>query len=242
VHGNPIHQEADLGLEGGFIGLRIVVLDFYKTFEYCKGKPKEALEAMGFEVIYHQLPPSPADLTVILEQENIDQLWLISTTEILLNDQHVDAIDAYHLRGGSLYLWGDDNACNLSVNFALKRILPGIQIDGNYPAKKYLTRQAGNYDSKLKGFFNHAIFTGIENLYEGYTIGRFIGQSPHLTYIMNSTEPKPALGISEGFNGRGRIAVDVGFTRLYFNWDDAGTERFVKNIAAWLHGLDADWI
>jgi hypothetical protein len=31
-----------------------------------------------------------------------------------------------------------------------------------------------------------------------------------------------------------RAIVDGGFTRLYVEWDTAGTGRYVKNAAAWL--------
>jgi len=31
-----------------------------------------------------------------------------------------------------------------------------------------------------------------------------------------------------------RAILDGGFTRLYNNWDTAGTGRYVKNAAAWL--------
>ena len=31
-----------------------------------------------------------------------------------------------------------------------------------------------------------------------------------------------------------RALLDSGFTRLYCNWDTAGTGRYVKNAAAWL--------
>lgn len=37
------------------------------------------------------------------------------------------------------------------------------------------------------------------------------------------------------FDHQGRRAIlDGGFTRLYINWDTAGTARYVKNAAAWL--------
>lgn len=35
-----------------------------------------------------------------------------------------------------------------------------------------------------------------------------------------------------------RAIVDGGFTRLYVNWDTAGTGRYVKNSAAWLANVE----
>jgi len=36
----------------------------------------------------------------------------------------------------------------------------------------------------------------------------------------------------------GRVMVDCGFTKLYLQWDTAGTARYVKNAAIWLLGLE----
>ena len=35
-----------------------------------------------------------------------------------------------------------------------------------------------------------------------------------------------------------RLIFDGGFTRLYCNWDTAGTGRYVKNAAAWLANVE----
>jgi hypothetical protein len=41
------------------------------------------------------------------------------------------------------------------------------------------------------------------------------------------------------YDSEGRRAlVDGGFTRLFIQWDDAGTARFVCNAAAWLGNWD----
>ena len=41
------------------------------------------------------------------------------------------------------------------------------------------------------------------------------------------------------YDSEGRRAlVDGGFTRLFIQWDDAGTARFVCNAAAWLVNWD----
>jgi len=36
----------------------------------------------------------------------------------------------------------------------------------------------------------------------------------------------------------GRVVVDCGLTKLYKEWDSAGTARYVRNIAVWLLGLE----
>lgn len=36
----------------------------------------------------------------------------------------------------------------------------------------------------------------------------------------------------------GRIVVDCGYTKMWMNWEHAGTERYFCNVAVWLLGLD----
>jgi hypothetical protein len=38
-------------------------------------------------------------------------------------------------------------------------------------------------------------------------------------------------------NGK-RAILDGGFTRLYYKWETAGTDRYVKNAAAWLVNME----
>ena len=149
-------------------------------------------------------------------------------------------IKNFYQRGGALYLWGDNDPCNAAVNPVIADVMPGIYLHGNYTACKYVHPRT---IAAAAGFDVHPIFTGIQKLYEGHTIARFGGTNPRLRFIMSSTEPQPALAIcDDNLGGCGRIAIDVGFTRLYCSWDDAGTAKFVKNIAAWLCNLDSDWI
>ena len=35
-----------------------------------------------------------------------------------------------------------------------------------------------------------------------------------------------------------RALVDGGFTRLWCNWDSAGTDRYIVNAAAWLANIE----
>ena len=39
-------------------------------------------------------------------------------------------------------------------------------------------------------------------------------------------------------SGSALAVIDGGFTRLYVNWDTAGTARYVKNAAAWLQNYE----
>ena len=82
---------------------------------------------------------------------------------------------------------------------------------------------------------NHPITTGIVNFYEGITIAT----------VEPGQELKP-LVYGSAYNvvtaycdkkGR-RALVDGGFTRLYYKWDSAGTDRYIVNAAAWLANIE----
>ncbi|CAF4221644.1 unnamed protein product, partial [Rotaria sordida] len=36
----------------------------------------------------------------------------------------------------------------------------------------------------------------------------------------------------------GRLCLDCGFTKLYCEWDSAGTERYIVNASCWLAGIE----
>ena len=79
----------------------------------------------------------------------------------------------------------------------------------------------------------HPISTGIVNLYEGITIST-ISTAPHVHPLITSSAGKTVTSYYEK-DGR-RAMFDGGFTRLYWKWNTAGTDRLVVNCAAWLAG------
>ena len=56
---------------------------------------------------------------------------------------------------------------------------------------------------------------------------------------MNGSAGNLTLAAFDTDNKRGLL--DTGFTRLFYKWDSAGTERYVINAAAWLCNFEADW-
>jgi len=234
LDGNPIG--ADLIPDGGLQGYGVAVLQLY-PFDF--EPPKSALQAMGLALtLWVSNVPSLVEFQRVLSQPNMKQLWVISTSSNCIPSQYIQAMVDFNQQGGSLYLWGDNDPYNDAVNPVIAKTVPGILLAENYYACKQVShRPAGNNGP---GFSDHYIFTGVINLFEGNTIARFKGHNPKIKYIMNSSEGQPALGIVEAEAGCGRIAIDCGFTRLFCSWDDAGTARFVKNIAGWLCALDDD--
>ena len=234
-HGNAVGAESELGLDGGFTGQRMAVICCVNHFTYASA----ALKTMGFDVTcWTGTVPSVEVLEDVLSKSS--QLWIISTDKDIFPVPIRQVIKNFHQRGGALYLWGDNDPYNVAVNTVIADVMPGIYLHGDYHANKYVHPRIS---APAAGFDAHLIFTGVEKLYEGHTIARFGGTNPRLRFIMSSTEPLPALGIcDDNLGGCGRLAIDVGFTRLVCSWDDAGTSKFVKNIAAWLCNLDSDWI
>ena len=82
---------------------------------------------------------------------------------------------------------------------------------------------------------NHLITTGIEKLYEGITIAT-IADNHDLEPLVYGSANNIVMAIYDK-NGM-RAIIDGGFTRLYCNWDTAGTGRYVVNAASWLVNVE----
>ncbi len=81
------------------------------------------------------------------------------------------------------------------------------------------------------GFLQHPITAGINSLYEGVTIAT-IDTSPDLEPLVFGSAGNLVVGV---YNQSGKKAIlDGGFTRLFYGTEAAGTERYIKNAAAWL--------
>eukprot|EP01112_Ceratiomyxa_fruticulosa_P011463 TRINITY_DN3108_c0_g5_i1.p1 TRINITY_DN3108_c0_g5~~TRINITY_DN3108_c0_g5_i1.p1 ORF type:complete len:318 (-),score=57.17 TRINITY_DN3108_c0_g5_i1:124-1077(-) len=156
-------------------------------------------------------------------------------------EQEIDDIEKFHEKGGALFIWGDNDPYFQSANQVLDRMF-NIKLAGNTPGGGTLT--VG--DGKTTGqFARHLITSGVVNLFEGITIS--YPENPHnlgpFEILATSTNGNTSLMYAEQGRGKlpdhvGRIIVDTGFTKLYCNWDTAGTARYVLNACVWLLGLD----
>ncbi len=91
-----------------------------------------------------------------------------------------------------------------------------------------------------RGFQPHLITTGLEHLFEGITVASLVeevaaryGFAPLLygsagNLITVVRDPTPACGA---------VLVDGAFTRLYCQWDEAGSARYVCNAACFLAAM-----
>lgn len=225
-HGNATGPEWDLAQDGGFLGHTIVVLHLYTGEGFDFQKPTDALRKKGFRIVrYANTPPPEQELSD--ELANASQLWVISDSKKKLNTGHVKVISEFYEKGRGLYIWGDNSPYHADANTLLENIFSS-KMNGNYMANQVVNEATTSFSP---GFLQHLVTTGLNHLYEGITISK-IELSNGLKPLVRSTDKNCVTAFYD--NDGKRALVDGGFTRLFLQWDDAGTARFVTNAAAWL--------
>lgn len=226
--GNASGNQYDLAVDGAFEGQTIVVLHFYTGEGFDFEKPKAALKEKGFSVYrYINVPPSPKELEEALSKAC--QLWVISNTSQMLNDEHAEVIKRFFFSGKGVYLWGDNDPYHADADFLAQKLI-GASMSGMYYAGQNVSFKSETSVSGMQA--DHLITTGLEYVYEGITISQIHDPQKQLKPLIWSTDGNVVTAIYED-QGQ-RLIIDGGFTRLYCNWDTAGTGRYVKNAAAWL--------
>lgn len=226
-YGNPQGNQYDLAVDGAFEGQTVAVLHLYTGEGFDFELPKNALKEKGFSV-YRWINNAP-DIKEF--KEGLDkacQLWIISDSYSKLSAQHVKAIKDFFDGGKGVYIWGDNQPYYADANIVAKALI-GLEMKGNTMGAKVVNLQTEN--NKVGLIPNHLISTGIQNIYEGITIAT-LDYSQDLTPLIYGSANNLVTAAYEK-NGK-RLILDGGFTRLYVNWDSAGTGRYVKNAAAWL--------
>jgi len=116
----------------------------------------------------------------------------------------------------------------------------GFTLIGDTPGhnilKPHFTLQAGTF------LPNHIITTGVPELFEGSTICYPSSSHPEVKVLGQSTDGNPViLYADKNVQGRGRIVIDCGFTKLGLEcWNKTtGTSRYVTNAVCWLSGISA---
>jgi hypothetical protein len=104
---------------------------------------------------------------------------------------------------------------------------------GNVPGGQSVEVQKADKKAGLKK--NHLITTGITKLYEGITIAT-IADNKDLEPLVYGSANNVVMSVYDK-NGK-RAVIDGGFTRLFCNWDTAGTARYVVNAATWLVNVE----
>ncbi len=227
--GNAVGSKHDLAVDGAFTGQTVVVLHFYTGGGFDFQLPRAALGEKGFSVYrFIDTAPSPAELEKALSKAN--QLWVISGDRVQLTPAHVKVIKKFFEAGHGLYLWGDNAPYAQDADLVSRALFDVPMKSDPYDAgEKVVGRQVKVGDTGLLA--DHLLTTGIEQLYEGHSIA-FLPNPGVLKPLIVGTE-KHVVAAYFDRDGK-RAIVDGGFTRLYVQWDTAGTGRYVKNAAAWL--------
>ena len=225
AYGNPLGSEYDLAKDGGFSGYKILVLNLCDECDFAK--PQQALIKKGFEVIECKVPPEPAVLKALLYSGKT-QLWVISHKYPFLQEEHIKIIYDYFDSGHGVYIFGDSDPYFADAN-ALLDALFSAEMKGNFKGDCLLSLKTQNNTAGIEP--KHLLTTGIVNFYEGITIAE-IDVRDSLSALVCGSELQATVAYYA--NEDKRAIADGGFTRLYFKWDTAGSERFIVNAAAWL--------
>ena len=230
-YGNAKGNQYDLAVDGAFEGQTILVLQLYSEYSFDFKAPESALKEKGFGVYrYIGNPPSADQLKKDLKQSC--QLWIISDSYSKLNDDHLKVIKEFWDAGHGLYIWGDNDPYYADAN-KVATYLFGGEMTGNLMGDNPVGIQM---DKKSPGIREgHLITTGLENVYEGITIAT-ISENQDLMPIIYGSAGNLVTAVYEQ-NGK-RAILDGGFTRLYYKWETAGTDRYIKNAAAWLVNVE----
>lgn len=228
--GNASGSEYDLARDNAFEGQKIVVIQLYtmeSRFDFVD--PGKALTQKGFEIIrYTHVPPSPKQLEKDLK--DACQLWVISDQDQRLTTDHAKVIKNFWDEGHGLYIFGDNQPFYADANF-LMNYLFDIGMTGNLPGGNTVTVR-DEVDTKTSGLIpDHLISTGLEFVFEGITIAT-LDEHPDFKPLIYGSAGNLVTSVYEK-DGK-RCIIDGGFTRLYCNWNTAGSGRYMKNAAAWL--------
>jgi hypothetical protein len=145
-----------------------------------------------------------------------------------LSDEHVRVIRNYFNEGHGVYIWGDNDPYYADANVVAQALL-GADMSGDTMGAQVVGLET--HPGGVGVLRDHLLTTGLEHLYEGITIAT-IHPSPAMHPLLYGSAGNLVTAYYD-HDGR-RAILDGGFTRLYTNWDTAGTARYVKNAAAWL--------
>ncbi len=223
--GNVNGNQYDLAVDGAFEGKTIVILQLY-GFETTD--MEKALKEKGFSVYRFLKVPHPDTLKKALDKSC--QFWLVSGGNLQINSEHAAIIKEYFYSGKGVYIWGDNSPFHADADFLMKHLFEDVSMSGTYMGDQAIKLKTGT--DSIGVVPDHLITTGIENMYEGITISEIHDPSKKLKPLVYSTDGNVVTAIYEDQGMR--LIIDGGFTRLYHKWNTAGTDRFVKNCAAWL--------
>jgi len=200
------------------------------------GEAAKALQGKGFRTLIAQ-----TEEEFLEELPKFDEAWFASHKESPPTHdpkKFAAAIKDFSDRSGGVYILAENKPFFKQANEVLPDLL-GFQLHENTPGGQVLKVTQSTIPAKGT-FCKHLITTGLVSLYEGHTICKPTNIPENVTVIGTSTDGHPCFVCSDYSGRRGRIVIDCGYTKLIPEyWQvTAGTERFVRNVAVWLTGLD----
>lgn len=224
-YGNAHGSEYDLIEDGSIIEAQVLILNLCSEANVIQ--PKAALERKGFEVIELRDCSRLSDAL-----DDAAELWVISDRVQHLTPSALDAIESFFYEGRGLYVWGDNDPYFVDANLILQRLFK-VSMFGDSPGDGVVTlRTPGASSGMVPG---HLVTTGLRNVYEGRTIAE-VPATGGLNPLIYGSNGKVVTAYYD--NRRCRAIIDGGFTRLYHNWESAGTDRYIVNAAAWLLNVE----
>mmetsp|Transcript_5762 Transcript_5762/g.8673 ORF Transcript_5762/g.8673 Transcript_5762/m.8673 type:complete len:680 (+) Transcript_5762:37-2076(+) len=258
-HGNMIGPDWDLGRNGAYDGLKVVILHEYTEEGFTGDLPVAALREKGFEVTHLKVrnKTEAKALSPTLEGylETASQVWLISTSYNVLEDSDLDLIVRHWQQGLGVYIFGDNDPYYADANRLLARmsICMASAKQPHWPSKKndgLLQLSGDSYGDSVVGAHvrdqgqgfppNHLLLTGISQLYEGVTVSYVdgdIARSMGFEELLREHGGCLVVVARPSVDGCGPILVDGAFTKLFCHWGRGGSARFVRNCACWLSTL-----
>lgn len=231
AYGNAKGGQYDLARDWAFSGKTIAVLQFYAESSFDFAAPKKALAEKGFSV-YRWLHNPPPVEELRSKLDSACQLWIISDSYSKLTPEHIEVIKQFWQQGKGIYIWGDNDPYYADAN-VLAQALIGCSMSGNLMGAQVVTLDEDS--GKVGVVPGHLVTTGIVNVYEGITIATLTENQALQPLIYGSAGNL----VSAAYENNGqRLILDGGFTRLYYAWDSAGTDRYIKNAAAWLANVE----
>jgi hypothetical protein len=135
-------------------------------------------------------------------------------------------------------VWGDNAPYFADANPVLAAIVDGgLAMDGNLAGGKVVDSFAEG-----RGFRPHPITTGLAHLFEGITVASIpeAAAAKHgFVEVLRGSAGNLITVVRDAVPDGGVLMADGAFTRLYCNWDDAGSARYVSNAACYLAGHSA---
>ena len=232
-YGNPDGSAYDLAQDGAFKGYKIIALNYASAhvhFRDCS----PALNRKGFEIIAFDKPTDPRPIQQCLSaNQGRCQIWVISDLCHWPGDERVlDLAERAFKEGVGLYIWNDNDPFGVQGNYLAERLFRAKTV-GDYPGERILGVSPRPGEPGI--IKDHPITTGIVSFYEGVTISHLVPAQALDVLMIDSGRTQ----LSGFYDKDGcRCIVDGGFTRLYVNWNSAGTDRYVVNAAAWLANVE----